>query len=301
MWSDSKTVTAAPDRRPEGKPLSLLIQIRDRAAIPGVGLLLAALAGCATPAPPVRAEQPPAPQEIPAAPVPPTPAPVEPAPAESAPTTQPEERGDRVIVLDPGGEETTSPHTLVEAARAERERRAHAGPPIAVITDKNLKQHATGQLTVAAPGKKTASNAQDDPGQPARDEPIRDEQYWRSRALEIRLRWRHAADDVKELETSAAGWRRSFYAEKDPNVRNARIKPEWDRVLDRLQEARAEVETSKQELADLLEEGRTAGALPGWLREGGDQEPQDEPEPSNTHKVIEPPRADAETKDGHGE
>ena len=38
-----------------------------------------------------------------------------------------------------------------------------------------------------------------------------DEQYWRSRALEVRLRWRKAADDVKELEQSAAGWRRRFY------------------------------------------------------------------------------------------
>jgi hypothetical protein len=203
-----------------------------------------------------------------------------------------------VIVLDPGGEATTVPHTLVEAARAERERRAHAGPPIAVITDKNLKQHATGQLTVAAPGKKTGASVEAGPAQP-----VRDEQYWRSRALEIRLRWRHAADDARELETTAAGWRRSFYAEKDPNVRNARIKPEWDRVLDRLQEARADAETAKKELADLLEEGRTAGALPGWLREGVDQEPREEPEPSNTHQVIEPPPAppaEPPNKDGHG-
>jgi hypothetical protein len=199
-------------------------------------------------------------------------------------------------VLDPGGEPEGSTHTLVEAARAERERRAHAAPSAIVINDKNLKQHATGQLTVATPGKKEAA-AETDPAQP-----VRDEQYWRSRALEIRLRWRHAADDVKELETSANGWRRSFYAEKDPNVRNARIKPEWDRALDRLEEARAEVESAQKELAELLEEGRTAGALPGWLREGVDQEPQPEPEPSNTHKVIEPttvPPVDLD-KDGKG-
>lgn len=197
-----------------------------------------------------------------------------------------------MVVLDPGGESEGSPHTLVEAARAARERRAHSAPSAIVITDKNLKQHATGQLTVATPGKKTEAAA--DP-----EQPVRDEQYWRSKALEIRLRWRHAADDMKELETSANGWRRSFYAEKDPNVRNARIKPEWDRALDRLEEARAEVEASKKELAELLEEGRTAGALPGWLREGIDQEPQEEPEPSNTHKVIEPPTADTD-KDGKG-
>lgn len=199
---------------------------------------------------------------------------------------------DQVVVLDPGGEAQSSTHTLADAARAAREQRAHAAPSAIVITDKNLKQHATGQLTVATPGKKTAETA--DP-----EEPVRDEQYWRSKALEIRLRWRHAADDMKELETSANGWRRSFYAEKDPNVRNVQIKPEWDRALDRLEEARAEVETAKKELAELLEEGRTAGALPGWLREGIDQEPQEEPEPSNTHKVIDPPPVET-SKDGHG-
>jgi hypothetical protein len=278
MSSDSKTATAAPDRR----PLSLS-RTRNLAL---AGLLLAG--ACASPAPRAEptprteppAEQTPAPQASPA-----------PTPEETAPVPVPEERGSQAIVLDAGGEQEDSTRTLVEAARAERERRAHATPSAIVINDKNLKQHATGQLTVATPGKKAAAEAPD----PA--QPVRDEQYWRSRALEIRLRWRHAADDIKELETSAAGWRRRFYAENDPNVRNAQIKPEWDRVLDRLEEARAEVETSRKELAEFLEEGRTAGALPGWLREGVDQEPQEEPEPSSTHKVIEPPALE---KDGHG-
>jgi hypothetical protein len=273
MSSDSKTVTAAPDRH---HPLFLI-----------TALILTALAGCASPAlPPARPKPAPAAQETPA----PEPAPT-PVPTPTPP--QPEEpKHGEVIVLDPGGESEGSTRTLVEAARAERERRAHAAPSAIVINDKNLKQHATGQLTVATPSNRTGT-AEADPV------PLRDEQYWRSRALEIRLRWRHAADGIKELETSANGWRRSFYAEKDPNVRNVRIKPEWDRALDRLKEARAEVEASKQELAELLEEARTAGALPGWLREGIDQEPQEEPEPSNTHKVIDPPTADSD-RDGKG-
>jgi hypothetical protein len=63
-------------------------------------------------------------------------------------------------------------------------------------------------------------------------------------------------------------------------------------VLDRLEEARAEAETAKTELAELLEEGRAAGALPGWLREGVDEEPKEEPEadPVKEHKVIDPPK-----------
>jgi hypothetical protein len=279
MSSDSKTVTAAPDRH---------------SLFPITALILVALAGCASPAPPAQRPKPaPAAQETPAPATQEAPSPaLEPSPAPTSTPEPDEPKHGEVVVLDPGGETESSPHTLADAARAERERRAHAAPSTIVITDKNLKQHATGQLTVATPSKRT-DTADPDP------EPVRDEQYWRSRALEIRLRWRHAADDIKELETSANGWRRSFYAEKDPNVRNTRIKPEWDRALDRLEEARTEVETARKELADLLEEGRTAGALPGWLREGVDQEPKEEPEPSNTHKVIDPPKADSD-KDGRG-
>jgi len=189
-------------------------------------------------------------------------------------------------VLDSGGVKEGSTRSLADAARAAREQKAHAAPPAHVITDKNIKQYAAkGQITVAAPARKTAEAA-------VEAAPVRDEQYWRSRALEVRLRWRKAAEDVKELEQAAAGWRRRFYAENDPYVRSGQIKPEWDRVLDRLEEARAEVEASKTELAELLEEGRTAGALPGWLREGVDEEPKEEPEPSNEHKAIDPPKVE---------
>lgn len=257
MWFASKTATAAPEL-----------------------LLLALLtAGCAAP-PAAPKAKPAAPEPAPAATPEPTPAP--------APTPSPSD----VVILDSGGEKEDSTRSLADAGRAAREQRAHAAPPAHVITDKNLKQYAAkGQITVAAPAKKTESQTE--------TAPVRDEAYWRSRALEVRLRWRKAADDVKELEQSAAGWRRRFYAENDPYVRSGQIKPEWDRVLDRLEEARAEVEASKTELAELLEEGRTASALPGWLREGVDQEPKEEPEPKGPaeHKVIDPPKVD---EDGHG-
>lgn len=287
MWYDSKTATAGPDRlvHPLSFPSS---RIRARAA---TGLLLGSLvAGCATTAPPKSNTEPAKPEKAAEQAAPeatPTPAPT-PTP-EPAPKKPYEGREHIIEVLDSGNEEATSSRTLVETARAERERRAHAGPPIAVINDKNLKKQATGQLTYATPKKGEKGSGQE---AAVPEEPLRDEQYWRSRSLEIRLRWRHAADDVKELEKTAAGWRRRFYAERDTYVRDGQIKPEWDRVLDRLEEARSEVIASTQELEEFMEEGRKAGALPGWLREGVDQEPKEEPKPSNQHEVIEPPTAD---------
>lgn len=242
-------------------------------AAPELLLLALLAAGCAA-SPPASKPKPAVPEPTPAA----TPAPA-PTPTPAPPNT---------VVLDSGGQTEASGRSLAESAKAAREQRAHAAPPAHVITDKNIKQYAAkGQITVAVPGKKpeAAAEAEETPA-------VRDEQYWRSRALEVRLRWRKAADDVKELEQSAAGWRRRFYAENDPHVRSGQIKPEWDRALDRLEEARAEVEASKTELAELLEEGRSAGALPGWLREGVDEEPDEEPEPSSEHKAIEPPKVE---------
>jgi hypothetical protein len=185
-------------------------------------------------------------------------------------------------VVDPGGGADDSV-TLVEAARAERERKAHAGPPVAVITDKTLPKYATGQVTFAKPTSKTAAKPLE-PGDP------QNEQYWRDRGLEVRTRWHDATQEVKELEQSAADWRRRFYGEDDPYFRDGQIKPEWDRVLDRLQQKRTEAEEAKRDLARFLEDGRRAGALPGWLREGIELEPEETPKESPTAaEPVEPP------------
>jgi hypothetical protein len=277
---------AAPDPHPATSSPKFSTRFRTTAC---AGLLLSAgLAACAAPAPHAKSEaqfqRTAAPTVTPAA----TPAPVATPAATETPAPAPVEKSNILVEIDPGGDKGSSGDNLVEAAKAEKARKAQAAPSRVVINDKNLHRYAKGgQLTIAKPEVKADVVEQAD-GSVVKDEP-----YWRSRALEIRLRWRHAADDVKDLEQTSAGWRRRFYAENNPSARNTQIKPEWDRVLDRLQRARAEVETAKKDLADFLEEGRVAGALPGWLREGIDQEPKEEPPPSDVHKVIEPPKADA--------
>ncbi len=235
------------------------------------------LASCAGTPPPEPSRPPQEPRESPQADTEPPPAPAPAPQAAQAPQAASEEitaatrPGQAVDVVDPGGER--GPVSLVEAARAERERRARTGPPVAVINDQNVKK-STGQITIAAPKKPAASPATEEAL-----EALKDEQYWRSRALDIRTRLREATDRIHDLELSAAGWRRRFYAEEDPYFRDGKIKPEWDRVLARLEEQRREIETTRKELDDFLEEGRRAGALPGWLREGGELEPEKETPP----------------------
>ncbi|HEY2294461.1 MAG TPA: hypothetical protein VGM86_27500 [Thermoanaerobaculia bacterium] len=251
------------------------------------GALLALGCRSTAPQPVARADQPKEETKAPAA----APSPAKPS-EPPAPAAAPPREGDAApVVVDPGVDGSTTPQTLVEASRAEKERRANAGKPVAVITDKTLPKYASrGQITVADPKKdKKAAKAPAAAPAPA----VKDEQHWRGRARELRENWKQAADEVKDLEQKSITLRQKFYSESDTFLRDTQIKPDWDRVLDRLRQARQDVETAKQELAQFLEEGRAAGALPGWLDEGIEEEPADEAtkkkEPASALQSIEPP------------
>lgn len=248
-------------------------------------LLALGVAGChgRTPQPVTRAE---APKSAPA----PAAAPAPQAP-EPAPPAAPPRQGDAApVVVDPGTEEgTATPQTLVEASRAEKERRAKAGKPIAVITDKTLPKYASkGQITYADPKDKDKKKVT----APAPDPQGKDEQYWRNRARQLRENWHQLADEVKELEQKSTDLRQKFYTESDTFRRDTQIKPDWDRVLDHLRQTRLDIEAAKQDLTKFLEEGRVAGAQPAWLDEGIEEEPAEETkkkEPAPAVQSIEPP------------
>src|SRR5262249_17993782 len=124
-----------------------------RSAAPLLLLPLALLAACAS----TRRPQPvtvakPA-ETAPAAPSPPQDA-APPAPTPPKPPGGKEGEGSQVVVDDPGDDAGSHPKSLVEAAREERERRAHAGEPVAVITNKTVAT-SKGQITYAQPKTKT--------------------------------------------------------------------------------------------------------------------------------------------------
>ena len=251
-----------------------------------IALLGLGIAGCrGTPQPVVRAEPPaqPPPKAAPAASPSQAPQPAA-APAQAAKPA----RTVPAVVVDAEAEGEGTPATLIEASRAEKERRAQAGRSATVINDKTLPRYARkGQITVMDPKKKKGAAAASSPA-PATAGEVRDEQYWRSRARDIRERWRQAADDARELEQKSAELRQKFYLENDLFVRDNRIKPEWDRVLDRLRQARLDSDAARQELSEFLDQGRAAGAMPGWLREGEEDEPKD-PDTARKKKDALPP------------
>lgn len=204
-----------------------------------------------------------------------------------------------VIQIGPAADGGYAPQTLAEAAAAAREKRRSEGQQRStlVINNDNLAAFgAGGQVTLvtpgptaappaagaaAAPGAAPADTAADAAAADPERGPAgpRDELYWRDRTRGVRTRWADAAREVERLEDQAAQLRWDFYAEDDPWYRDERIKPEWDRVLDELRRARQDVRAYREELAEVLEEGRRAGALPGWLRDGIELEPEEPDSP----------------------
>lgn len=199
---------------------------------------------------------------------------------------------DPTVVEISRGRVPEEPKTLAEAAAAAREKRRREGRPRAtlVIDNDNLAAFAAGgQVTVMAPGTAAPPAGESATGAEAGAAPAeagpRDEAYWRDRARDLRTRWADAAREVERLEDRAAQLRWDFYAEDDPYYRDERIKPEWDRALDELRRARQDVRAYREDLAELIEEGHQAGALPGWLREGVELEPEEGEEPSRARRT----------------
>ena len=243
---------------------------RAAAAVCALAALAAAVTACGAPRPPAA----PPPRTVadagsgePAATAQSTAQPEPPAVTEPRPP-------EPYVVIEPAEPEAGSEPTLAEAALRERQRRAAAGQPIAVITDANLQEHAVGQLTFmedeAAESAESPAEGTAD-GEATAEGP--DEQYWRDRVRAIRERWADAAARVPALEQNVAELRRRFYEADDVYYRDSRIKPAWDRAIDLIAQTRAEAEAHRAELEAALAEGRRAGALPGWLREGIELEP----------------------------
>lgn len=204
-----------------------------------------------------------------------------------------------VKVIDPGGPENEESISLYEASeRAKQAKRSGTREAVAEINDENLREYSEQAEIIMLEGAPAvpppSMEVGEESAEAAVSEDTRDEQYWRDGALEIRMNWRRALDRIDELELESAALRQQFYAEEDPYVRDNHIKPEWDRVLDRLAHLRDRSDGYELELERFLDEGRLAGAQPGWLTEGWELEPSKEEldeevaEPFSSHQAGEP-------------
>ncbi len=237
---------------------------------------------------------------------------LEPPPAVPLPPMRevPVTRREKVKVIEQGGSEGKE-MTLAEASRKAKQSRATQKPASIRIDDENLGEYAQGGSVIileSAPAAELSPEAQavaagttgieeglrsaEKLGDPETPLAARGEDYWRNRALDLRRRWRRTVDQIDELELESAALRQQFYGEEDTYVRDTQIKPSWDRTLDKLTALRIDAGRYEEELDGFIVQGREAGALPGWLREGWELEPtaeeRDKIQKIGLHKVVEP-------------
>lgn len=171
---------------------------------------------------------------------------------------------------------------LGEVAKREQEKqekKKKSGKPpatVKVYTDEDLKkarESESGAVTVLPENGnlESGSSSSDDEvvsgeGRPAGGK-RRTETYWRDRATRLRDAVSEADVKVRDLESRVAAIRNDMNPvnTQDPNRLQSRDR-ELREAIDALDAARQSADAARKALADLEEEARRAGALPGWLR-----------------------------------
>jgi hypothetical protein len=177
--------------------------------------------------------------------------------------------------------------SLGDVAKREDEKKKKAAKPpatVKVYTDEDLKKaRESGSAAVTVlpdnPNRDSSSSTSDDDETVSGEGPAvggqgrpgggrRNERYWRTKAAQLRAAVQRADNRITDLESRIAALRndRSPTNLQDPNRLQTR-----DRDLQRaqvdLEAARREAEAARKAVADLEDEARRQGALPGWVRE----------------------------------
>jgi hypothetical protein len=159
-----------------------------------------------------------------------------------------------------------------------------------VITNDSVKQLSkgveltTGNATGApAPASLGAVRSQESPKKA----------MWQQRYREAVNRVAALEVEIKRLEGEAARLERDFYALDDPAQRDGVVKPAWDKAVNDLRRAQADLAEARNRPEQVLEEARRDGALPGWFRgldEPGAASPRgDSPEGAQGRSRPAPP------------
>jgi hypothetical protein len=151
--------------------------------------------------------------------------------------------------------------TVAEAARQERERRKTVQTKT-VITNADV---------VTSPAAASASATESKPEQSAatvgpKDKKGRDEKYWRSAFEAARQELKRAQDKVQVAQLKVNDLNMMLLRQSDVYNRENRIGPDLADAKTQLAAAEQEVRQAQQKIADLEEELRRSGGLPGWAR-----------------------------------
>lgn len=161
---------------------------------------------------------------------------------------------------------------LAEVAREEKERRASISEKSRVYTNEDLRggpglttgSPATPDQSAEPSPPEPAVAADDSPGDGAASA-ASEEEAWRERITSAREAKQRAELLVEALQNRVDSLWADFTARDDPFQR-AQIERDRRAALAELERTLADVDRYDQEIRDIQEEARRAGAPPGWLR-----------------------------------
>jgi hypothetical protein len=140
-----------------------------------------------------------------------------------------------------------------------------------VITNDSVKQLSQGvELTTGKPGGPAA------PAPVGGTQESPKKAIWQQRYRDAVNRVAALEAEVTRLEGESARLEREFYAHDDPYQRDGVIKPAWDKAVNDLRQAQADLAEARTKPDEIMDAARRDGALPGWFRgleEGGANRP----------------------------
>jgi hypothetical protein len=159
--------------------------------------------------------------------------------------------------------------SLGDVAKKEEERRKAIPTPAKVYTNKDLGTPGVPSPpppapAAAAPSAKAAEKKDAKPAD-AEKEPVKDQAYWagRKKALDDAIDRNQTFADALQSRINALS---ADFVNRDDPAQRAQITLDRQKAIAELGRLKAQIESDKKALADLMEEARRAGVPPGWLR-----------------------------------
>lgn len=168
----------------------------------------------------------------------------------------------------------TEDSDLVELSKKEKAKRAQSGGAHKVFTNKDIEAFKAKNKPTNAKRSSSSSTlkVEEEPQTQVEEEAPpefdydKEKIYWRGRYGEAKARIERAQDEVDRLQPIVDQLKQTYVDSKDPGVMT-QFQEDVERKTAELQAAKKELEAARQGMEDLEEEGRKAGALPGWFRD----------------------------------
>ena len=164
----------------------------------------------------------------------------------------------------------SSAQTVADAARKERERQKQVHSKVVYTNGVPIPAPNSPPAAPAKPSSTTTDSAKKPAGTPAPVRPTdnkgRDEKYWRAAFQKLRDEAKRADDKVQLADLKVKELNTQLLRQSDVYNREYRIGSEIAQAQAELDAARKEAEQARQKIADLEDELRRSGGLPGWAR-----------------------------------